>query len=175
MVRVLFVASLALLVSGCQSRGGGGGIHSTHSVAGTDDTTATHEVTELLRQYRRALAERDATAAGRIWADNLIFINHRGEILNKVERLENLRSGATAVRYIDVREETLRTFGDDTVITTGRVTIEGRYGGRESSGAYRSSIVWAKPGGRWQIVSVQTTRIEGAPTTATSGERSTPQ
>jgi uncharacterized protein (TIGR02246 family) len=177
MARTVLTACLALLVAGCQTgRGGAGGTATGSTTQTAAEGDARREVSELLREYRRALADGDAAAAGRIWADDLLFINYRGEVLTKAQRLENLRSGATAVRYLDVRDETLRVYGGDTAITSSLVTIEGRYGGRESSGTYRSALVWAKPHGHWRIVSVQMTRVAGdAPTTATTAQEGTPE
>jgi len=44
-------------------------------------------------------------------------------------------------------------------VITGRSVMKVIYGGKESSGPYRTINVWAKMQGRWQIVANQITPI----------------
>ena len=58
------------------------------------------EISALLDQYTQALLKKDLAALDRIWADDLTFINLRGELLTKQNRLDNMKSGATAFKSI---------------------------------------------------------------------------
>ena len=52
----------------------------------------------------------------------------------------------------------MRVYGDTAVIT-GRVTLKGKYSGKEASGLYRSISVWVNQRGRWRLVANQITLI----------------
>lgn len=112
----------------------------------------------LLDRYTQALLNRDVATLDRIWADDLTFINLRGELLNKQNRMENIRTGATAFTSIRLSDENIRTYGQ-AAVATFRVALEARYSGQEGSGDYRATTVWARPRGTWQMVAVHMTRI----------------
>ena len=116
------------------------------------------EVSDLLDQYNDALIKTDAAALERIWADDLSFVNPRGELLTKKERIENIKSGATAVKTADVSDKQVRMYGK-TAVATLVVKISGQYSGKEGDGLFRVTTVWAKPKGTWQMVAVQMTPI----------------
>ena len=150
------------LLAGCQTMGSGGGGSADPSARAASVGTggdAKAAVTELLEQHRKALLSKDIATLDRIWADDLSFINHRGQLLTKAQRLENVRSGATSFKSIELTEQVVRPYGD-AAVTTGVVTVEGQYSGEEGSGVYRFTVVSARRGGQWQIVALQTTRIE---------------
>jgi uncharacterized protein (TIGR02246 family) len=120
---------------------------------------AKQEVRMLLHQYRQALVRRDVAALARLWSDDYTFTNPSGRLLSKKERLANFTSGATALGAIENEGDVqVRVYGN-TAVVTSRATLNARYSGQESSGAYRSLHVWVKRGGRWQLVANQVTRI----------------
>jgi ketosteroid isomerase-like protein len=47
----------------------------------------------------------------------------------------------------------------NSAVATSRVTIKGQYGGQPVSGQYRSTHVWVKGPGGWQLVSNQLTAL----------------
>ena len=150
-----FAAVVALFVLwGCQSSGGG---HAANGGSG-DAKGAQREVRGLLDQYTQALLKRDVAALDRIWADDLTFINLRGEMLTKQNRIDNIKSGATAFKSIRLSEVRVRTYGQ-AAVATFQVALEAQYSGQEGSGNYRATTVWARPKGAWQMVAVEMTRI----------------
>ena len=147
MKRCLFViASLVLLLAWP---------HSFFAQTGSEN--AESEVKDAVEKYRTALVQRDATALKQIWADDYTFINGAGQLLTKEQRLANLGSGATSLD-IAIADMKVRVYGD-TAVTTGQVTIKGKYSGKESSGDYQSMRVWVKRGNAWQLVANQLTKI----------------
>jgi ketosteroid isomerase-like protein len=166
LVPILFCA----LFAGCQAMGGGGsaGPAAAESAsAGSakagpggsgEGADAKSAVTKLLEQYRKALVEKDIATIDRIWSDDLTFINYRGQFLTKAQRMENVRTGATLFKSIQISDQLVRAFGD-AVVTTGVSTIEGQYSGEEGSGAYRVTTVWSRHTGQWQMVAIQMTKI----------------
>jgi uncharacterized protein (TIGR02246 family) len=126
----------------------------------TDNKTAEREVRAAIEQYRTALTKRDAAALEKIWADDYTFINGKGAVLNKAQRLENLKSGSTTLDSINEEDEIkVRVYGGDTAVAISRVTIKGQYSGKESSGQYRGSHTWARTPSGWQLVCNQLTPV----------------
>jgi ketosteroid isomerase-like protein len=117
------------------------------------------EISELIDQYSQALLAKDEAALDKIWADDLSFINLRGELLTKQNRMENIKTGATAFKSTKVSDKRIRAYGE-TAVATCRVDLEAQYSGQEGSGGYAVTLVWARPKGTWQMVAVQMTRIE---------------
>ena len=127
-----------------------------------DDSATEQEVRNALEKYRIALTQRDAEALKQIWADNYTFINGAGEILTKDQRLANLASGATALDTISMGNDVkVRVYGNDAAVSTGRVTLKGKYSGKAASGDYQSMSVWVKGPAGWQLVANQITPITG--------------
>jgi ketosteroid isomerase-like protein len=126
----------------------------------TDNKTAEQEVRAAIEQYRTALTKRDAATLEKIWADDYTFINGKGAVLTKAQRLENLKSGSTTLDSINEEEEIkVRVYGGDTAVAISRVTIKGQYSGKQSSGQYRSSHTWARTPSGWQLICNQLTPV----------------
>jgi uncharacterized protein (TIGR02246 family) len=125
-----------------------------------DNKTAEQEVRAVIEQYRTALTKRDAAALERIWADDYTFINATGAVLTKAQRLANLKSGSTTLDSINEEGDIkVRVYGGDMAVAISRVTIKGQYSGRQASGEYQSSHIWAKTSSGWQLVCNQLTPV----------------
>ena len=124
---------------------------------GQEAAGAEQEVREAISQYRQALIRGDADTLEQVWSDDYKFINVRGELLSKEQRLANIRSGATKLESIEGDETvSVRVYGD-VALAMSRVYVTGQYGGKKSTGRVRSMHVWVKRDGRWQLVANQMT------------------
>src|SRR5215210_4669698 len=121
-----FVARVAILfvVSGCQSGGVDGHPGAGAGVGSGGD--ARQEISGLLDQYMQALLKKDLAALDRIWADDLTFVNARGELLSKQNRMDNIKSGATAFKTINMSDQRVRTY-DDAAVATFKVALDAQY------------------------------------------------
>jgi len=134
------------------------GTAGTRLVEAQQSGATQQEISALLDQYTQALLKKDVAALDRMWADDMTFINLRGELLTKQNRLANIKSGATAFKSIRQSDKRIRTYGEVAVATV-QVTLEAQYSGREGSCDYRVTTVWARPKGTWQMVAVHMTRV----------------
>ncbi len=126
----------------------------------TPSSSSEQEVRDALKQYRTALVQRDFDALRKIWTDDYTFINGHGEVMTKEQRLENLKSGATALGAIDQEDPEMNVRVDgDTAVVTSRVTLKGKYSGKETNGTFRSMLVWTKEAGIWRLVANQLTAM----------------
>jgi ketosteroid isomerase-like protein len=118
------------------------------------------DVHAAIRHYREALKSKDLTALDAIWTDDYVFINGHGQLRTKADRLADIRSGASSIDSITHEEEpTVRTHGKTTLVLS-RVTIVGKYSGREVSHEFRSLHVWINEKGGWRLVFNQLTPVE---------------
>ena len=102
--------------------------------------------------YGRAYQEGDPRLLDEILADDYVFVALDGRALGKAEavaRWTDPRRGAAT--FADT-ESDIRVYGECAVVT-GRQSESGSVGGKAYAVAYRFTVVWARPKGRWQVVS----------------------
>jgi len=126
----------------------------------SDKTSAEKAVKQMMDQYIAALTKRDIAALERIWADDYTFINASGAVLTKAERLANAKSGATNLDTITpVGDQKIRIYGGDVAVLLIRVTLNGQYSGKATSGEFQASNFWVKGPSGWQLACNQITPI----------------
>jgi len=157
-MRRIVLLLLAMVVAGCQTTSTGPDAQGTPR-SSTPAGDARQSIPPLLDQYTQALMKKDMAALQRLWADDLVFINPRGQTLTKAQRLENVRTGSTAFRSIDVADVSVHPYGE-VAACTSRVTLNAQYSGQEGSGTYRVAMVWTRPKGMWQMSLIQMTRMD---------------
>jgi ketosteroid isomerase-like protein len=116
------------------------------------------DVAAALKNYRQALVKKDVAALQNIWSDDYTFIDGSGAVLTKADRLAEIKSGHTSVSSIKEGEPTIRVHGNTAVISS-RVTLVGKYSGREVNGEFRSLHVWVNDKGHWWLMTNQLTAI----------------
>ena len=152
--------NLALAITLMIACGLAAGQKSNSATRSPEATSAPQGLDEQIRAYRNALTKKDMAALDSIWAPDYTFINPRGELVDKAQRLANIRSGATEFQAIQSQRERLHTHGN-IAVDIGRVTLHGtKYSGQESSGEYRYMTVWVKLENRWQLLANQITLIQ---------------
>ena len=130
----------------------------------TATSSAEAEVRDAIRKYDDALRKGDATALGLFWAENYTFINPRGELLTRTDRLKNVQTGQTAFNSLEhaPKEENIRIYGDgEFAVYTTHLTLSARYSGEGQQGEYRAMVVWVRRDGRWQQIANQITPVLG--------------
>ena len=109
-------------------------------------------------EYAEALTKRDVETLDEIWTADYTFVNPRGELLSKAQRIANIKSGTTEFHTMSPQKERLHVQGNFAV-EVGRIVVEGEYSGHESSGEYRYTTVWIKVQKRWRMLANQITLI----------------
>ena len=110
------------------------------------------------REYAEALTKHDVEALNEIWSTDYTFVNPRGELLSKAQRIANIKSGTTEFQTMSPQKERLHVQGNFAV-EVGRIVVEGEYSGHESSGEYRYTTVWIKMQKSWRMLANQITLI----------------
>jgi ketosteroid isomerase-like protein len=121
--------------------------------AATQTGSAEQELLKLEREWLDAYTKRDVAAMERIEADDFIITFPNGQMSNKAQQVESLKRAAPAgpPPQFHTEETRVRLMGD-VAILMGIVVGKWQANGKEVVERNRYTDVWAKRGGRWQVV-----------------------
>jgi uncharacterized protein (TIGR02246 family) len=122
-------------------------------------TSLEQELIQLKHDIGRAYVKRDAAALERLYADDYTVTDAAGETTSKVQEIERMKTGTAvyeATTYDDVK---VRVYGD-TAIVAGRGTVKGRGTSGAFHTEYRSTNVFVKRSGRWQVVAAHLSGVK---------------
>ena len=108
----------------------------------------------------RAMELQDYATLEEIIADDLVYTHSSARLDTKETLIGAMKSGATVYKACNPSDVTAQDLGD-TVVLTGRaeISIE-RAGGDSLSFAVRFTDVYANRGGKWQMVTWQSTKTD---------------
>jgi hypothetical protein len=127
--------------------------------AGSRNQDIAATIQKLEEGMRLAALKGDAGWWDTYLADNFTDTDFRGKVSGKAEIVEMYRSSQLAYDTLNLSERTVRIFGSDTVIVTGKMTAEGTYRGQNLSGDFQFTRVWIRMGFEWQLAASQATKI----------------
>ena len=103
-----------------------------------------------------ALGELDA-----LLSDDLVFTDHLGGLWGKKDDLTAHRSGAIHIDSLSASQERVLIL-DGAAVVKVLLEITGTFAGRDASGVFRFTRVWAqRQDGQWQVVAAQSTVVAG--------------
>ena len=103
-------------------------------------------------KYGEAYQTGDRAALEQVLADDYVFVALDGRVLGKPEAIALWTDRTRGVATFEGIESNIRVYGDCAVVT-GRQSESGSAGGKSYTFTYRFTVVWARPKGRWQVVS----------------------
>jgi ketosteroid isomerase-like protein len=117
-----------------------------------------NEVLKVEQERDQALQQRDVAVLERIYSDQLVFVNTRGQKFTKAQRLADL--GAGKVEYFSYNQEgySYHVYGD-TVVMTGRTSSVVKFQGRVNKIPRLFTNIYVKTGGLWRLAAHQATPI----------------
>jgi hypothetical protein len=83
----------------------------------------------------------------------------QGKVTNRDQTIELQRSTDLVYDTWNLSDRAVHTFNGDTVIVTGKVTVEGAYRGQSLSGDFQFTRVWVKNGLVWELAASQYSKI----------------
>jgi ketosteroid isomerase-like protein len=134
-------------------------ISGKRSVASQANAEIEEEILKVEHDKDQAMQNRDMALLDRIYADDLTFVNARGQVLTKAQRMDEVRSGR--VKYLsslDKSDSFVHVYGG-TVILTARENSPVEYHGKVISSPRRFVTVYVKLDGQWKYVAHQATPI----------------
>ncbi len=105
------------------------------------------------------MVDKDFEELAALLADDLVYVHTSGEVESKPQFLQRLRSGSLRYRSIEPADVRVRMYGD-TAVVTGRSHMAVTNSGSDREFEILYTAVYATNGGRWQLVSWQSTRIQ---------------
>ena len=115
-------------------------------------------IIDLDRKRMTAMAQKDIATLNEVIADDLVYTHSSARLDTKASLIGNMESGSTVYTSVVPSDVKAQDFGD-TVVLTGSCRIGVNAGGRTNSFGVRFTDVYARRGGRWQMVTWQSTRL----------------
>ena len=128
------------------------------TVPNQTDAETEKELLEVERQKDQALRNRDIAVLERIFADDLAFVNGRGQVITKAEHLEEIRAGNVKYLSSDRSDFHVHVYGS-TAVLTGRENSSVEYHGKTISSPRQFMTVYVKLDGQWKYVAHQVTPV----------------
>lgn len=109
---------------------------------------------------RQAMLRGDVAALDALISDDLVFVNHTGQVFDKEMDLSAHRSGVLRLTRLEVSEPIIRYLSAGAVVIVG-ASVAGTHGGAPFEARLRYSRVWQWVDERPQVVTGQCTLIPG--------------
>ena len=105
-----------------------------------------------------AMAARDYAALNDLIADDLIYTHSSARMDTKASLIGNMQGGSTVYVSVVPSDVVAQDLGE-AVVLTGIARISVNSGGKPNSFGVRFTDVYANRGGRWQMVTWQSTKL----------------
>jgi ketosteroid isomerase-like protein len=115
-------------------------------------------VIDLDKKRMTAMAQKDLATLNELLSDDLVYTHSSARLDTKASLIGAMESGGTVYTSVVPSDVKAQDCGD-TVVLTGSCRISVNSGGRPNSFGVRFTDVYANKGGRWQMVTWQSTRL----------------
>jgi ketosteroid isomerase-like protein len=116
-------------------------------------------ISQLEHQWVDAIVKKDTAALDRLLAEDFNGTSPTAHLYNKTMAVDDLSRGTYVVESMNLDEVSVNAYGDVAVAFTSQEE-KSRYGGKDLSGHYHYTDVWARKDGRWQVVASHGTRFD---------------
>ena len=116
------------------------------------------KIIDLDRQRMTAMAQKDVAKLNALLSDDLVYTHSSARLDTKQSLIGAMEAGRTVYTAVVPSDVKAQDYGD-TVVLTGSCRISVNSGGRPNSFGVRFTDVYANKGGRWQMVTWQSTRL----------------
>jgi hypothetical protein len=124
---------------------------------------AEQEVLRLADAWATAELRGDTTFLERILTDDYIGIGPLGFMLTKQEWLVRHQAGDLKYESFSLDEVKVRVYNNDAAVLTGRQVQNGAYRGNSIQAQFRTTLVFVRQQGQWQLASLQLSTIGQPP------------
>jgi uncharacterized protein (TIGR02246 family) len=136
------------------------GLVSVAQVAQARPASAADEVMAAEQARANALLHQDTAALDKIMADDVIFCHGSGMIDTKKSYIDAITSDALHYYAIDGSGMKVRMLGDKAAVLNGPLSLKVRNRTPDTREVkLQATAVYEKRGGRWQLISYQTTAV----------------
>ena len=114
-------------------------------------------IIDLDRKRMTAMAEKDIRTLNEVISDELVYTHSSARLDTKQSLIGNMQSGSTVYNAVEPSDVKAQDLGS-AVVLTGVARIRVTSGGKPNAFAVRFTDVYANKGGKWQMVTWQSTR-----------------
>ena len=132
--------------------------HGAPAAQTVDTTAVAAALTRQADAWDKAIVRKDRAAIDANMADDFRSIDGAGTVETKPVFVDGLMDAKLTIDPYTVEDFDVRLFGD-VALLSGRTRMTGRFEGKPFTSHYRYIDIYARRNGRWQIVSVQITRL----------------
>ena len=115
-------------------------------------------VIDLDRKRMQAMVAKDIATLESLLADDLVYTHSSARLDTKQSLIVGMTSGSTVYTAVEPSDVKAQDLGD-TVVLTGVAQIKVTANGTPNAFGVRFTDVYARRGGRWQMVTWQSTRL----------------
>jgi ketosteroid isomerase-like protein len=115
-------------------------------------------IIDLDKKRMEAMATKDIATLNDVLADDLIYAHSSARLDTKQSLIGNMQSGSTVYQSVVPSDVKAQDLGD-AVVLTGIARIKVTSGGKPMDFGVRFTDVYAKRGGKWQMVTWQSTKL----------------
>ncbi len=102
---------------------------------------------------KEAMLQSNVSELNKLLADDLIFTNHLGRVMNKQDDLEAHRSKILNINEITLNDMKIKLYSGIAIVTV-KAHIIGSFNGEISENDFRFTRIWSEvSSGTWQIIS----------------------
>jgi len=128
------------------------------SLAYGQKMTTEQTLMKMEQEMADAIVKGDMSVYDKYSADNSVFTDPGGMMMTKAQSLAMFKSGDLKLESIKMDNMKVQMFGNTAIVTYTSMD-KGTYKGRDISGDYRWTDVFAKVGGKWKLIAGQGTPI----------------
>lgn len=115
-------------------------------------------IIDLDRKRMTAMAGKDIATLNTLLADDLVYTHSSARLDTKQSLIGGMESGSTVYNSVEPSDVKAQDLGS-AVVLTGIARIRVTSGGKPNAFAVRFTDVYANRGGKWQMVTWQSTRL----------------
>jgi ketosteroid isomerase-like protein len=127
---------------------------------------AENEVLATMDAWKQAMIKKDRAALEKVLHPDLTYGHSSGTVENKVEAIEHVMGPKTMYVAINFADTKVRVQGK-TALVTGKVELQERANGKDTTINLVVLTVWAKGPSGWQMIARQATK-PAAPASASA-------
>jgi uncharacterized protein (TIGR02246 family) len=125
-------------------------------------TSSDSDVLDLVHRWAGAERDADPDSLDRLLVDDFVAVGPLGFVVTRDQWLDRYRTGALSNASFQLRDPAVRDYGTAAVVV-GTQVQETSYQGRDSSGAFRATLVAVRRDDRWLLAAVHLSPVAGPP------------
>ncbi len=132
-----------------------------NSEAQHDKKMMEQQVLKMGQEYNNMIVRGDATEIEKILADDYIYTDDKGKVLNKAEDLATYKNRQSKIESAEITDQKVRIVGNNGAIETGTFHVKGTdKDGKPFEETERYTTIWKASNGQWKIVGDHTSAIK---------------